>query len=142
PDGQLLLIGNRAFGLGLWNPFTGQPAGPTLYSGDIRDARWLPDGRLVAAIFHGSKVAYLFDTTTGKRLGATAEAAHNKSLSRLAFSPDGDLLATGDESGVVGVWKMPSLEKIATFQAVAGQITGLDFSPDNRWLAILRTDSS
>jgi WD40 repeat protein/serine/threonine protein kinase len=140
PDGQRLLIGSRIGGLTVWNPFTGQPVGSPLSTADLKDAHWLPDGRRVVAMQHGSKEASLYDVTNGKLLAKTAASAHREYLSALAVSPDGSLLATGDGRGGVGVWKTDTLASVAAFQPLPGEIKVLEFSPDNRWLAI-RTDN-
>ena len=141
PDGQRLLVGNRAGGLTLWNPFTGQPIGRRLNDGDIKDALWLPDGKRIVAITNGSKEAQFYDAATGKWLRKTEAAPHRENLARMALSPDGSLLATGDGKGGVAVWKTDTLDNVATFQALAGDISSLAFSADNRCLVIRAQDT-
>jgi WD40 repeat protein/serine/threonine protein kinase len=139
PDGQLLLTGNRAHGLALWHPFTGQPAGPVLSTGDIKDALWFPDGRRIAAMFNGAKDVSIYDATSGKLLGKTTATPHLENLARIGMSPDGSLLATGDGKGGVCVWNARTFEQVATIPAFTVSIETLDFSADNRWLAMRTT---
>jgi hypothetical protein len=53
---------------------------------------------------------------------------------RLRISPDGKLLAVGDEEGLVRVVQLDRFEVIATIRAHRGRISDLDFSPDSRIL--------
>lgn len=63
-----------------------------------------------------------------------SEKFNNKVIS-LAFSPDGKLLASGDELGVVKIWSLESFREIQTLQAGIAFVRGIAFSPDNRLLA-------
>jgi WD40 repeat protein/tRNA A-37 threonylcarbamoyl transferase component Bud32 len=54
---------------------------------------------------------------------------------RLAFSPDGTLLATGREGGTVLVWDVASRKEFAEFRGHQDEVRDLAFSPDGRWLA-------
>lgn len=65
-----------------------------------------PDGKLVAVALHGEKdgsYVVLIDSRTGKQIAKLA--GHSQPVRRLAFSPDGKLLASGDESGQVVIWE-------------------------------------
>ena len=52
----------------------------------------------------------------------------------LRFLPDGKLLATGDEFGIVRLWDVATYKEVATFKGHAAMIRGLIFSPDGQWL--------
>lgn len=51
-----------------------------------------------------------------------------------AISPDGQLIATGMETGAVKVWEMQAQRTLADFKHNAS-VTAMAFSPDGRWLA-------
>ncbi|HEX9941453.1 MAG TPA: hypothetical protein VGG03_05510 [Thermoanaerobaculia bacterium] len=54
----------------------------------------------------------------------------------LTFSPDGRLLAAGDNGSRVLLWDLASLRRLRTWE-VAGGTTDLAFSPDSRRLAVV-----
>jgi WD40 repeat protein len=53
----------------------------------------------------------------------------------LAFSPNGLLLAAANEEGTVRIWKLPSLSEVAAFRAHPHTVQTLAFSPDSQRLA-------
>jgi Caspase domain/WD domain, G-beta repeat/Anaphase-promoting complex subunit 4 WD40 domain len=53
---------------------------------------------------------------------------------KLGVSPNGTLLALGDEEGLVRIVRLGTLEVIATIRAHSARVSDLDFSPDNRTL--------
>jgi serine/threonine protein kinase/WD40 repeat protein len=56
-------------------------------------------------------------------------------LEALAFSPDGNRLAAGYQSGVVRVWETKSWREIQRFQGMTGPIHALAFHPSSLLLA-------
>ena len=56
-------------------------------------------------------------------------------VSVIAFSPDGKLLAAGDESGTVRIWDVIKRQDLATFMGHKDSVTALAFSADGRTLA-------
>jgi WD40 repeat protein len=62
-------------------------------------------------------------------------SAHPQQVVALAFSPDGDLLATAGEEGIVRVWHWRSRELRHTLPDNPGVMT-MRFSPDARQLAV------
>jgi WD40 repeat protein len=61
---------------------------------------------------------------------------HTAGVVRLAFSPDGQYLATPSFDGSLKVWRMNSGEEWLTFKAGIAYLTDVSFSPDSRRLAI------
>jgi WD40 repeat protein len=53
----------------------------------------------------------------------------------VGFSGDGQILATGDMSGKVVLWELPSAKHGPAFEAHSDKIVGLCISPDGRLLA-------
>lgn len=118
---------------------TQKPVQERLYS-SVSSLTFSPDGqRLVTFGFNG---VWLWDIKGNRivpsrddkgKLLTTPKSLQNH-VKTVAFSPDGQLLATGESAGTVQLWdiKRNSITKINTQQ---GGIGGLSFSPDGRWLA-------
>jgi WD40 repeat protein len=89
------------------------------------------DGRrLAGALNHGVAI---WDIASGRQLNRPA--GHQAPVCILAFSRDGQALASGDEHGVVAVW---DLARQAVRQRLSGHFTGvraLAFRPDGKALA-------
>jgi len=54
---------------------------------------------------------------------------------RIAFSPDGTLFVTGDESGQITIWQSESFEQIKTIQGAKGRILSIAIDPSNQFVA-------
>lgn len=91
-------------------------------------AAFSPDGRRVAVTGYGTSV---WDARTGAYLAAVPSDGYSRTL---AFSPDSDLLAAGDDSGTLRFVAAGSGALVAT-TSVAGAVTALAFSPDGEQLA-------
>jgi WD40 repeat protein len=64
-----------------------------------------PDNRIAA----GRKAITIWDFGTGKKL-RTLKAVHKGNVTSIAFSLNGQLLATGDEYGTIVVWELDHFE--------------------------------
>jgi WD40 repeat protein/tetratricopeptide (TPR) repeat protein len=60
---------------------------------------------------------------------------HHQWATRLAFSPDGRQLATGDRSGTVRLWEPARGQLIRRLEGHRNEISGLAYSADGRYLA-------
>jgi WD40 repeat protein len=110
-------------------------SGATLWSIDCpaRSGALSADSRLLA--LGGVGEAFLWDLDAG-RLAATF-AGHEGALSALAFSPDGTMLAAGDERAI-RLWRVEPLVPTAPLDLLrehADAVTDLAFAPDGATLA-------
>jgi WD40 repeat protein len=58
---------------------------------------------------------------------------------RVAFSPDGQLIAVTDGS-MLQVWNLESKQRVVALQAGKQHLTGLAFDPDGRYIATVSND--
>ena len=58
----------------------------------------------------------------------------------LAFSSDGNLLATGESGGPIKLWAMPSAQQVGVLSGHTASVISLEFSPDGRTLASMCDD--
>jgi WD40 repeat protein/serine/threonine protein kinase len=100
-----------------------------------------PDGKLVACHRGGPPhVVQLWDWNAGKQVAELQGFAGHVYV--LAFSPDGKLLATGDEFGTIRLFDVPTSKEVASLRGHGGTIRALVFAPDGRWLYSAGFDGS
>lgn len=106
-------------------------------AGRLTGTAWSPDGKQLAlatsiGVFvldsQGSNVQFILDTT-----GA---------VECVTFSPDGKLLATGEESGLVRIWENGSGKEILALGGHLRKVNRTAFSPDGKWLVSGSDDRS
>jgi WD40 repeat protein len=57
-------------------------------------------------------------------------------ITTVAFSPDGELFATGDAVGQICVWQVVDGQQLLTFQGHSNWVSSVAFSPDGQLLAV------
>ena len=63
-------------------------------------------------------------------------------MTAVAFSPDGEILATEADNGTVRLWDLGSQQQIGPDISGAGDLNALAFSPDGRLLATAGVDGT
>lgn len=137
PDGTLLLTGSASGPARLWDVSSGKLArvlGENRRS--IMRVAFSPDGRTAAAVSDPA-IVHLYDAQTGAEQRALV---HNGGTSALAFSPQSEMLATGQGSNVV-LWDLRSGEMQPLLLVEEGTVTALAFSSDGERL-IAATDKA
>ncbi|MXY26967.1 hypothetical protein F4Y59_02255 [Candidatus Poribacteria bacterium] len=71
-----------------------------LGKGDINEITYSPDGTLLAVA--SSIGIWIYDTQTGEEVALFV--GHTESVASVAFSPDGNTLASGSWDGTVLLW--------------------------------------
>ena len=72
----------------------------------------------------------LQDANTGKLLRELK--AHKGLVYSIAFSPDGNTLASGSEDKVIHLWDTHSGENLNTFEGHTAEISSVEFSPNGK----------
>jgi WD40 repeat protein len=133
PDGTRIASGSLDCTVRMWDARTYESLPSLPCCGQVRAIDISPDSTRLVLGEHtsGSEgVLRVFDTVT-----LVEQAQVNISVGfyipcAIAFSPDGDLIASGTTSGAVQVWDAGSLSNIATIRGHHGHITSVGFSPD------------
>ncbi len=114
-----------------------------LGKGTINKIAYSPDGaRLAVASSIG---IWMYDTKTGEVLDLLAP---NTEVESVSFSPDGQILATGNEDGNVRLWHVTTgdlLQTISQFLPLgsyAGERKNVVFSPDGNTLAVSSSNNT
>jgi WD40 repeat protein len=95
-----------------------------------------PDGA-VMGIGQGAFGADMYDTETGERI----IDLHGGNDSRLAYSPDGQMIASSRRGNVLWLWDADDYEQIAEIELPTSEwLMGLAFSPSAPLLAAQRWD--
>lgn len=63
-------------------------------------------------------------------------SGHAADVVGMDFSPNGEILASGDRNGLLKLWNVSSGEEILTIAAGSGEIARVAFSPDGTLLAV------
>ncbi len=108
-----------------------------------------PDGSLIACILNGGfgqqsnpKRLVLFEARTGKLLRRWNDARkQSNDYERMAFSQDGQLLASSEGSDI-HLWEVATGKEIRTFRGHRGEINSLSFSGYGHRLASTSWDST
>jgi WD40 repeat protein len=90
-----------------------------------------PDSTILA--WNADKVVKLCDVATCQELATFT--GHRASVSRLAFSPDGRMLASAGADGTLKLWDVASRREVATLPKHTDAISSVAFSPDGKTLA-------
>ena len=76
--------------------------------------------------------AVIYQISDGKEIGRISN--HHGGVYSLAWSPDGTMIASGDQRGVVRLWNAKTFKLIKTMRGHKTVVTDLDFSRDSKML--------
>ena len=148
PDGQQLASAGADKQLFLWDVVTGQALNSQqAYRAALRALAFSPDGVLAsggtdqivrlwqveraptAAVDHAAK-----EQAGSQRIGETSQLprllrGHTRFICSLAFSPDGQTLASGDADGTIRLWDRATGQLWQTLRDQQGSVRALAFAP-------------
>ncbi len=99
--------------------------------GSIYATAWSPDSKSIAVTGDG---LYLWNVETGEDISATIFTRNRGSLD-VAFSPDGNAIATAEVDGLISLWDGRTLEEKGSMGPHSDKASAVGFSPDSRRLA-------
>lgn len=133
PDSKILASGNENGVIRLWRLSDGAML-KTLEEGQTRTVEGLTfshDGRILAS--GGDNTIRLWRLPEGTPLQTPKR--HAGSVTCIAISPDGHVLASGYDDGSVQLWHLPDGTVLPALKGHDTEVTCLVFSPDGKMLA-------
>ncbi|NOH02307.1 MAG: hypothetical protein HND47_10300 [Chloroflexi bacterium] len=98
--------------------------------GTVNQVVYSKDGEKIAAAT--SYGVYIFDADT---LAQVLQIGTNNWIYSVAFSPDGEMLASSSWDNTIRLWRASDGSLLRTLEGHTGDVYSLDFSPDGRTLA-------
>lgn len=144
PAGTVLASGSLDGTLRLWTLITGSADTVIDLGQPVLDVAWSPDGSLVAAGLVTGEVVLV---AGGVQLASIP--AHNGAVNTLVFTPDGSILVTGGDDGLVQVWNVAGLmgggQTAAPLMTLTGHtddITDVLISPNGLVIVSISRDNT
>ena len=133
PDGMLLAAGSDDRMVKLWNISTGRNI-VTLegHGGKVLSVEVSPDRTILAS--REQNEVKLWDISTGHNI-TTLEWPPWLHVNSVVFSPDGTMLASGDNSGWIELWEVSTGRNISSLEGHTKAVGFVAFSPDGTILA-------
>jgi WD40 repeat protein len=125
-----------------WNIATGKHTSTLETNEDIRHATFTSDGKILATISDGRARAgarqdalEIRDLAAGNEPVTLKKYSDGATTSFMRFSPDGKILALGQDNGTIKLWDVGNDKAIATLSGHTGRVESLAFSADGKMLA-------
>jgi WD40 repeat protein len=122
----------------IWDLETGRRKHlPLIHGSPVYALELSPDGKKLLSASHSIKI---WDVSTGEHVGSIgteymSEDSHEKGITDVAFSTDGNTLATSSWDATVKLWNFATGEPQDTLRGYYQPVLSLDFSNEGKWLA-------
>ena len=138
-DGRLLITGGQGSGVRLWDARTARAEG-SLPAEDVSSLALSPrEGRLVIAC--RDKPVRFYDLA-GRAFSRSLGPRHRGQIDDLAFSPDGEVLASASRDFTARLWSVQAGAEKAVLRGHFNAVHGIAFSPDGRLVATAGRDTT
>ncbi len=135
PDSTLLAAGHGNGQVALWDLALEERRGQFAHSSGINALTFSPDGRTLATL--AGRTVRLWDVESGQaRLTLSGHGQHAWSV---AFTRDGNFLATGGWDGTVRLWDPHTGQERAKYDWGLGRVNAVAFAPDGMTAAAAGT---
>jgi WD40 repeat protein len=149
PDGRRLVSGSKDRTVKVWDVTKPQGARNIRIEspGSILKVALSADGRKLAAVGGARKggrqpglarYAYAWDLNSGETIRVFGN--HPSGIVDIAFSPNGQSVATAAEDGSVKIWKQATAAELRQLQGHSGPVNRILYSPDGVYLASAGAD--
>ncbi|MHB1423976.1 MAG: sigma-70 family RNA polymerase sigma factor [Gemmataceae bacterium] len=101
----------------------------------IDSLAWSPDGKLLVGTGWIAQTIRLWEPGTGRELPPLGTLPNAGGAKCLAFSPDGQYLATGGMDRVIRLWDVAARKEVRQLTGQQGTIWDLAFAPDGQTIA-------
>ena len=139
PDGTMLASGCSEDTIRLWNPDTGQLL-RILHPKKLDSITFSADGSIIANGGAGDANVKVWNPDTGEHLHTLEPVVDD--VFDVAFSPEGHILASGRDFGVIKLWDTDSGLLLEDFKAHSNDVYDVAFSPDGHILASVGADNT
>jgi len=134
-DGQIIATGSGDNTIKVWILHTGQ----LLYTlaESVNCAAICPDRKILAS---GDRIIKIWHLPTGELIRTLS--GHSRRVNSLAFSSDGQLLASGSSDRTIRIWNLHTGKLLRTIRGHSGAVIDVIISSDEKTLASVSYDSS
>jgi WD40 repeat protein len=141
PDGNLLVTGGMDKNLKLWDVNTGNNIltfSEKLKSKNFYQVAISPSGKILAS--GDGNMIRLWNIYSGELIRTLN--GHSSDVFSLAFSPDGNFLASGSLNKTVKTWKVSTGKNLSSFTGHSKAVTSLAYSPNGMFLTSSSSDKT
>ena len=134
PDGRRIASASADHTVRLWDAATGEPVNTLLGHSGILSALWR-GLRMERCLLQArnDRTIRLWNANTGEQIEGLA--IHDDRVFRVAWSPDGHMLASGSADRTIRLWDSPSLRQLQKHYGHQAGVNDLVWSPHERRLA-------
>ncbi|MGE3368005.1 MAG: toll/interleukin-1 receptor domain-containing protein [Rhizobiaceae bacterium] len=97
--------------------------------GNLVGVKFISPDKVIATGYNGDIIAVDLDSGL-----ETARVSNGKSITSMAVSPDGRLLAASDATGLIALWEVQTLTKLRSLRGHQAEVRKIAFSPDGATL--------